>query len=99
AREPGDVGARPGKARDEALADRVGDRRHDDRRRACRLLRSPRGGCARGNHGVELHVRELARINGRSLTDAFAVAALDDEVLALDITLRTQAFEQPLLEM
>ena len=64
-----------------------------------RLLRGASRGRAGGDHGIELHRRQLARKLRRPLDATVSVAALEDEVLALDIALLAQALQERLFQM
>src|SRR5260221_3454955 len=79
----------------QTLPDRIGHRQHHDRSAVrCALHRSRRSGADRDDR-VEVHPRKLLRKNAKPVSIEMPVAAFDDEVLALHVTVVAQRGDKP----
>src|ERR1700730_14527458 len=79
----------------QTLPDRIGHRQHHDRSAIrCALRRSRRSGADRDDR-VEVHPRKLPRENAKPVSIEMPVAAFDDEVLTLHVTVVAQRGDKP----
>src|SRR5262245_23696399 len=75
----------------QTLPDRIGHRQHHDRSAVRRALRGSRRSGADRDDRVEVHPHKLLCENAIPLRIEMPVAAFDDEVLALDVTVVAKA--------
>src|ERR1700738_1201805 len=79
----------------QTLPDRIGHRQHHDRSAIrCAHRRSRRSGADRDDR-VEVHPRKLLRQNAKPVSIEMPVAAFDDEVLTLHVTVVAQRGDKP----
>src|SRR5262245_5998227 len=89
-RSAGYVRPRARETRCQTLPDRIGYTQHHDRSAVRCALRGSRRSGADGDDRVEVHSCKLMRENAILLSIEMPVAAFDDEVLALDVTVVAQ---------
>ena len=85
-----DVPSGPSKAGNEPAGNWIAAGRHDDGDGACGLLGSKRPGRTSGYYHFHLEADQLCGCIGEALQFSFGVSALDDNVLALDVSKLTQ---------
>src|SRR5262249_7461182 len=93
-RQPGEIAPRSGKARDEPGTDRITERQHDDRDRACRTLGRLSGRGGRDDDDVRLESQAFGSQGGKSLALAIGGEVVDRNRLALDVTQVVQALKK-----
>src|ERR1700676_5774645 len=85
ASDPGDISARPSKARDQPHADRISRVRHDDRDLARRLLCRLSGGREPSDDYIDFETDQLGGQFGKSFSLSFRRSKLKSNVLPFEV--------------
>src|SRR5713101_5939239 len=97
---PRDIAARPRKAGDEPVRNRIGSRSEDNRDSPGRLLGGQGGGCASsGNDHINLERNQFGRKSGEPLELPLGISDFDHDVAAFDVTEVTQASTEGLVQV
>ena len=97
---PRDVAARPRKAGDEPVRNRIASRSEDNRDGLGRLLGGQGGVCASSGHdNIDLERNQFGRKSGKPLGLPPGISVFDHDVATLDVTEVTQALEEGLAQV
>ena len=97
---PRDITARPRKAGDEPVRNRIANTSEDNGQGPGRLLGGQSGGCASCGHDhINLERNQFGRKSGEPLDLPLGISVFDHNVSALDVTEVTQAVKESLCQV
>ncbi len=97
--QPRDIAARPRKAGDEPVRNRIDNRSEDNGDSLGRLLGGQGLGCASGQDDINLERNQFGRKSGEPLEPPLGIAVFDHDVATLDVTELTQSLTEGLSQV